>query len=513
MENNEIKVDEERAKTFRDPALAKDSLFDQDPHKQIVYDKLYKCYREKPKRIVWGKRYELVSLNVQEWSINGEYSLFHGFCRIPCDLTVHFQATYEHVEKFYDTQYVADINKEIKSKYESLLKLQVAGKLEELWKKIFQAELTGSPSAAPAPDSPQPQGPERAPAMKVAVDEAETSQAIDYGETVDGHKARDETGPATPSGENELRVDTTVSNNGRPAQAANVQLLAGYSLAEAEIKKQVYTYLKTNKINCWVKCELRPPILKEIDGEKEKGKVTADFIYEDVFNKFAEKAGDFHRRRIEKTEGEKRKNKAKAEAEERKNKQSQAQDAEEMAKLEKHLRKNMLENEKEQNRHDAEMRRLRREEEKAIRQEQTDLEIFEIQESLRKLTDEIKLSEKDAAREESEAQFRLNLAKIEHQLKKLKAEGEVIRLKAENVMEYERQSELLKVLPQLIDKVGGNPQRIDHLSIMQVDPLTGVDGGDSNGPLKGGLMNPMFQVAQSIYLLKEILKQFKSSQQ
>jgi hypothetical protein len=504
MDDTDLIVNEERAKGFTDPAK-KAGISGFNPYSQCAYDKILKRYVGPPGWVwLWGFRFRLIDLNVDELVVEESHEMFHGFCRIPYKLTIHFQATAQHLREFYRNEFITDINERIKSKYGKLLTVEVAEELDEFGRKALRPEGITPPSDVPAPDITQKEAAETEPAPATVL--------LPAGE----HAAEGVRAPAgTPAG-NGSSSGPHASDSGLAAAGAKLDLFDSMSQAEAEIEKRIRRYFRSNKIVCHVKCDLRPPVLKRIELESIDRDITIDSIYQKLFEQFIKREGEFKRSAIEKLHSEKRKyqkkvaeqereNKKSIDEQERENKRAELEAAGEMAGVQEQLRTREATDAERLNEHNKLMRRHTLDGAKTEASDRTDRELFLMREDLRRAVGERELIASDGDKAELERSLKLNSARLEHELSLVEAEGVRARLLAENCIEYERRSELFKLLPALFEKMVGYTQQIEHLSILQIDSSQG-SGGDGDGRLNSALLNPMVQIAQSIYILKELQK-------
>ncbi len=114
-----------------------------------------------------------------------------------------------------------------------------------------------------------------------------------------------------------------------------------------------------------------------------------------------------------------------------------------------------------------------------------DMKFLESEEALHKAA--IKSARAEAEAKEVEA-----VVSRESEIRFKKEEAEI-----EHRFEIEKRSELLKILPEIVEKSVGAQQRIEHLRVVQVNGAGETGHGLSN--------SPSFQMAQAVALIREFL--------
>lgn len=90
------------------------------------YHKLFPC----PPRFIPRFYHNVYSLPIEDWPITVSTGLYGGLCTITANLTVHFQSTFQYVERNMDA--LPDVNAHIRLSYEGLIKTAVDAELRNL---------------------------------------------------------------------------------------------------------------------------------------------------------------------------------------------------------------------------------------------------------------------------------------------------------------------------------------------------------------------------------------------
>jgi len=103
-----------------------------DAERRIVVSHLGPFHKlfERPENFIPRFYHRIYSLPITDWQLNLKTRLYDGFCTMSTDLNIHFQATLQYAEKSQDS--LADINEQIKTRYEGLIKDAVTAELNQL---------------------------------------------------------------------------------------------------------------------------------------------------------------------------------------------------------------------------------------------------------------------------------------------------------------------------------------------------------------------------------------------
>jgi hypothetical protein len=103
-----------------------------DAERRVVVSHLGPFYRlfERPENFIPRFYHRIYSLPITDWQLSIKTRLYDGFCTITTDLNIYFQATLQYAEKSQDT--LSEINRQIKTRYECLIKDTVTSELSHL---------------------------------------------------------------------------------------------------------------------------------------------------------------------------------------------------------------------------------------------------------------------------------------------------------------------------------------------------------------------------------------------
>ena len=103
-----------------------------DAERRVVVSHLGPFYRlfERPENFIPRFYHRIYSLPITDWQLSIKTRLYDGFCTINTDLNIYFQATLQYAEKSQDT--LSEINRQIKTRYECLIKDTVTSELSQL---------------------------------------------------------------------------------------------------------------------------------------------------------------------------------------------------------------------------------------------------------------------------------------------------------------------------------------------------------------------------------------------
>jgi len=116
-----------------------------DAERRVVVSQLGPFYKlfERPEDFIPRFYHRIYSLPITDWQLSIKTRLYDGFCTISTDLNIYFQATLQYAEKSQDA--LSDINKQIKIRYECLIKDAVSSELSQLkdglWVQIGLTEM------------------------------------------------------------------------------------------------------------------------------------------------------------------------------------------------------------------------------------------------------------------------------------------------------------------------------------------------------------------------------------
>mgnify|MGYP003392635967 CR=1 FL=1 len=130
-------LSQDAGQTFWDPGF--------DAERRVVTAKLGPYYRlfERPQYFVPRFFHRVYSLPMDDWRVTAQTRLYSGFCTMTTELQIHFQATFKYVDRNRDA--LPDVNQQIKSHYEGLIKDIVNAELSHLndgtWVRTGLAEM------------------------------------------------------------------------------------------------------------------------------------------------------------------------------------------------------------------------------------------------------------------------------------------------------------------------------------------------------------------------------------
>jgi hypothetical protein len=103
-----------------------------DAERRVVVSQLGPFYKlfERPENFIPRFYHRIYSLPITDWQLCIKTRLYDGFCTITTDLNIYFQATLQYAEKSQDT--LSEINRQIKTRYECLIKETVTAELSQL---------------------------------------------------------------------------------------------------------------------------------------------------------------------------------------------------------------------------------------------------------------------------------------------------------------------------------------------------------------------------------------------
>ena len=103
-----------------------------DAERRVVVSHLWPFYNlfERPENFIPRFYHRIYSLPITDWQLSIKTRLYDGFCTITTDLSIYFQATLAYAEKNQDT--LSDINRQIITRYECLIKETVTAELSQL---------------------------------------------------------------------------------------------------------------------------------------------------------------------------------------------------------------------------------------------------------------------------------------------------------------------------------------------------------------------------------------------
>lgn len=90
------------------------------------YRKLFPC----PPRFIPRFYHSVYPLPIQDWHLHVSTELYGGFCVIDANVTIHFQSTFQYVERNMDA--LPDVNSHIKTCYEGMIITAVDAELRNL---------------------------------------------------------------------------------------------------------------------------------------------------------------------------------------------------------------------------------------------------------------------------------------------------------------------------------------------------------------------------------------------
>lgn len=116
-----------------------------DAERRVVISKLgpYHKLFERPQNFIPRFFHHVYPLPIDDWHLVTRTRLYGGFCTMTAELQIHFQSTLKYVERNLDA--LPDVNRQIKTSYESVIKDIVNAELSHLkdgsWVKTGLAEM------------------------------------------------------------------------------------------------------------------------------------------------------------------------------------------------------------------------------------------------------------------------------------------------------------------------------------------------------------------------------------
>jgi len=116
-----------------------------DAERRVVISRLgpYHKLFERPQNFIPRFFHRVYSLPIENWDLTIKTKLYGGFCTITTALQIHFQPTLKYIERNLDV--LPDVNQQIKSSYESVIKDIVNAELSHLkdglWVQTGLAEM------------------------------------------------------------------------------------------------------------------------------------------------------------------------------------------------------------------------------------------------------------------------------------------------------------------------------------------------------------------------------------
>ncbi|MDD5268247.1 MAG: hypothetical protein PHO08_14140 [Methylococcales bacterium] len=103
-----------------------------DAERRVVISKLgpYRKLFERPQNFFPRFFHRVYSLPIEDWDMTIKTRLYGGFCTLTTELQIHFQPTLKYIERNLDT--LPEVNRQIKSSYESVIKDIVNAELSHL---------------------------------------------------------------------------------------------------------------------------------------------------------------------------------------------------------------------------------------------------------------------------------------------------------------------------------------------------------------------------------------------
>lgn len=100
-----------------------------DGDRQVVLAQLgpYRRLFPRPQKFVPRFFHSVYSLPIEYWDLRARTELYGGFCVIETDLNIHFQPTFDYVER--NMEVLLGVNAYIKARYEGLIRDAVDGEL------------------------------------------------------------------------------------------------------------------------------------------------------------------------------------------------------------------------------------------------------------------------------------------------------------------------------------------------------------------------------------------------
>ena len=116
-----------------------------DAERRVVISKLgpYHKLFERPQNFIPRFFHHVYPLPIDDWHLVTRTRLYGGFCTMTAELQIHFQSTLKYVERNLDA--LPDVNRQIKTSYESVIKDIVNAELSHLkdgsWVQTGLAEM------------------------------------------------------------------------------------------------------------------------------------------------------------------------------------------------------------------------------------------------------------------------------------------------------------------------------------------------------------------------------------
>ena len=103
-----------------------------DAERRVVISKLgpYHKLFERPQNFIPRFYHRVYPLPIDDWHLTTKTRLYGGFCTMTIDLQIHFQPTLKYIERNIDA--LPEVNRQIKSSYESVIKDIVNAELSHL---------------------------------------------------------------------------------------------------------------------------------------------------------------------------------------------------------------------------------------------------------------------------------------------------------------------------------------------------------------------------------------------
>jgi len=103
-----------------------------DAERRVVISKLgpYHKLFERPQNFIPRFFHRVYSLPIENWDLTTKTKLYGGFCTLTTELQIHFQSTLKYIERNIDV--LPEVNRQIKSSYESVIKDIVNAELSHL---------------------------------------------------------------------------------------------------------------------------------------------------------------------------------------------------------------------------------------------------------------------------------------------------------------------------------------------------------------------------------------------
>lgn len=415
-----------------------------EPNRQVVYRKFpSRGYFPKPKKFTKRFYHELVDLEPCKWEDSGSFALFGDFCTARYDVRIFHQASLDFVKDAYSNEFAENVNEDIKKK--------------------FRVEVTHA-------------------VLKILADyvrdvnfitNLDNYQRMISSEVVRIFKANDVEAEVTCILTLSFRVISVDREDGRiPSDFMYKRIYDLINRADFAFREHVTTQrAKDDERIKQIKLEAANSLTETQNAAKlrEQGLVTS--FSKDQFS-----------------ENESRRN-IKLDTE-----RAEARFAEQMGEI--MLDRELL-GERMESKREAERRLLESESMKA-EIEDIDLEVDLREKRLGLLETQIR---------EMELRNDLNILepKLKQQVDLLDIEKEELKRKAERVVDREMRSDLLAKLPELLEVLVREPQKIDQLRVVSFDSPRD-DSGVRSHPMVDSLTNPFTQIVQGVLALKEVLR-------